>query len=215
MTSTSAILTFSNEQTAKRLEQRLACLLYNNPESTDCTSLLCGISSHLKFWSASGKKKKKIEARARERKPVDVCSQQNYSQTHAFIRAAHVWRRRVEGCRRLLSGRCEADDDLRINIFGVRQTEDCYSAQHSGGSRLKEQPGPRAWCVSLCVCLGSQKTNRDTCRLTLPDADKTAKECAGPPAHIAARSNRRKKLLIHFMIVCLVCPPRHCHLPLI
>lgn len=30
-------------------------------------------------------------------------------------------------------------------------TEDCYSAQRSGGSRLKEQPGPGAWCVRVCV----------------------------------------------------------------
>lgn len=110
---------------------------------------------------------------------MDVCSQQNYSQTHAFTSATHVWRRREEGCRRLLSGRCEADDDLRINIFGVRQTEDCYSARHSRGSRLKEQPGPRAWCVSLCVCVWVHRTNRDTCRLTLPDADKTAKRMCG------------------------------------
>lgn len=32
------------------------------------------------------------------------------------------------------------------------QTEDCYSAQRSGGSRLKEQPGPGAWSL-VCVCV--------------------------------------------------------------
>lgn len=65
------------------------------------------------------------------------------------------------------------------------QREDCYSARHSGGSRLKEQPAPGAWrllCVCVCLhacsetkCLGSQKTNRDTCQLPLPAADKTGK----------------------------------------
>lgn len=69
---------------------------------------------------------------------------------------------------------------------------DCYSAWRSGGSRLKEQPRPGAWrlmCVCVCSqtkCLGSQKTNRDTCRLRLPAADKTGKEYIGPPAHMAA-----------------------------
>ena len=71
---------------------------------------------------------------------------------------------------------------------------DCYSAWRSGGSRLKEQPRPGAWrlmcvCLSVCSqtkCLGSQKTNRDTCRLRLPAADKTGKEYIGPLAHMAA-----------------------------
>lgn len=83
MTSTPPSWLLAMSKPRKRLQQRLACLLYNNPESTDCTSLLCGISSHLKFWSASGRENKKKKKLERGRENLWMCVLSRIIHKHA------------------------------------------------------------------------------------------------------------------------------------
>lgn len=97
------------------------------------------------------------------------------------------------------------------------QREDCYSARHSGGSRLKEQPAPGAWrllCVCVCVCMRvvrqSVWVHRKPietpagyhCQLLI----KRGKECVWRPAHLPAfeRAGKVGRMVTSPIFICNV-----------
>lgn len=101
-----------------------------------------------------------------------------YSLANKIHRSIHPRLQFEKWCR--FVGRCAAEDCISTYSVSVSQRRLLFCVAFSEGlgskSSLGLEPGG---CVCVCVsqtkCLGSQKTNRDTCRLLLPSADKTGK----------------------------------------
>lgn len=164
----------------KGFSKDVGCLLYNNPKSADCTFLLCGISSHFKFWSAW--------TPLPSYKNLWMCGISRiikwhttdahvHLQTKFTGRSIHVFILRNDAG---FLGRCAADDCISMYSGLVSQRRLLFCVAFSKGlgskSSLGLEPGDYVCvCVSQTKCLGSQKTNWYTCRLPLPAADKTGK----------------------------------------